>query len=1104
MSQTRQGVIILGMHRSGTSALTRVLSLLGYALPRDVTGKAEGNMTGHWESASMMALNDRLLSELRLSWDSWHGLQLNQLGLDRKQIFIDSYQDIFIEVYNNQSDFVLKDPRLCRTAPIWLRAMKMLNITPKIILPIRNPLEVASSLEKRNGFSKAKSALIWLSYVIDAEHASRGYERVVTFYDQLLDRPKQTINHILTRLALNPPISVRDAGVEFERFLQPNLRHHKFSQDDLVLNPITKYWVSDVYQAFLLLKSNPDDSKALRELDRVRVEMTRTLSLFEIIDQDQQQNQKNLIVEHQAAVGKLSEEIKSLIAAHDKDIKILTQELERGRETVKLRDTTIIERQAAVEKLSKEIVGLNQFLTDSDGQLQFLRDNYTAQMDELRALLAKEQRSIIKPIYRRLRRLGGSILRIFLPNSIVDKFALILPTSEQKVIKERREREKTSAATVIVPMQIKTELNLNTLPDIFIFAIISWHFRIQRPQHIARELSRLGYRVFYFEMDPPISDTEMEQLDDNLFRVKLKPDQAAPIPAYVGTSSPEQEKGWLSAFYRFCDEVQASSHKITIIQHPFWWQLVRLLTPEHWVLYDCMDDISGFQNTTAELLALEHNLLEGCDNLVVSASNLKRKYEEFNPVDVIRNATEVSHFVQFDQTVLEDKFRIKALGPKSTSTIKVGYVGAIADWFDSDLLCQVARSRPDVEFHLCGHVSADHPRTLQAEPNIHMYGEIPYNQVPAFLSQMEILSIPFKIDPIIEACDPVKFYEYCALGKPTVTTPLPELERVKDICYMADGAQEFANQIDKAYQDRKNTAFIKSIKSFAHENSWAHRARQFNDVITQCHPKISVIILAYGDPNLTNTALSSLKAQGDHYPNMEILIIDNGSTIENLAIMHHYAAQFSDVRIIENGKNLGFAAGNNVGLKAATGDYVMLLNNDTFISPGALYGMVRHLQNNPKVGVVGSLTNNIGNEAKLDIVYESMEQMIPISRALKTGYRGHFIKVKTAAYFGVMFRTQDFEKFGPLSEEYGRGMFEDDDHCKTIQSWGYQSIIAEDVFIHHHLSASFSKINNEERQRLFDRNKAIFEKKWGPWIPHEYRTNRPNSDLQFPNKYLAL
>ena len=122
--------------------------------------------------------------------------------------------------------------------------------------------------------------------------------------------------------------------------------------------------------------------------------------------------------------------------------------------------------------------------------------------------------------------------------------------------------------------------------------------------------------------------------------------------------------------------------------------------------------------------------------------------------------------------------------------------------------------------------------------------------------------------------------------------------------------------------------------------------------------------------------------------------------------------------------------------------------------------------------------------------------MKKIARKETLGYRGVHSSINIVAYFAVMFRRTDLDIFGLLAEEYERGMFEDDDHCETIKSKGYICALAEDAFVHHHLSATFSKMDGGERKALFERNKKIYEKKWGKWFPHKYREQRPETTLE--------
>lgn len=191
--------------------------------------------------------------------------------------------------------------------------------------------------------------------------------------------------------------------------------------------------------------------------------------------------------------------------------------------------------------------------------------------------------------------------------------------------------------------------------------------------------------------------------------------------------------------------------------------------------------------------------------------------------------------------------------------------------------------------------------------------------------------------------------------------------------------------------------------------------------------------------------------------------------------------------LILNEDNKGFAAANNQGLALARGDYLVLLNNDTYVTPGWARTLVNHLRRDPSIGILGPVTNNIGNEARIEIDYHGMADMLKAAARHTRKHMGQTFPLHTAAFFCVMLRRAVYERVGPLDEAFGRGFFEDDDYCRRVEQLGLRIVCAEDVFIHHHLSASFSKLKDQERQALFERNRAVYEMKWGKWIPHSYR-----------------
>src|SRR5262249_45459242 len=154
----------------------------------------------------------------------------------------------------------------------------------------------------------------------------------------------------------------------------------------------------------------------------------------------------------------------------------------------------------------------------------------------------------------------------------------------------------------------------------------------------------------------------------------------------------------------------------------------------------------------------------------------------------------------------------------------------------------------------------------------------------------------------------------------------------------------------------------------------------------------------------------------------------------------------------------GFAGGNNVGLRAARGDYVILLNNDTVVTRGWVRDLIRPMQLDPKIGLAGPLTNKIGNEQKIKAVYHDMPEMHQWARDWVRGRLRRVYEAETLAFFCVAIRRGVLQDIGLLDEAYEVGFFEDDDYCRRVRQAGYRLVIADDVFIHHHLSVSFDAL----------------------------------------------
>ena len=259
------------------------------------------------------------------------------------------------------------------------------------------------------------------------------------------------------------------------------------------------------------------------------------------------------------------------------------------------------------------------------------------------------------------------------------------------------------------------------------------------------------------------------------------------------------------------------------------------------------------------------------------------------------------------------------------------------------------------------------------------------------------------------------------------------------------------------------------------------------DEFKKLFPSISIIIVTFNNLSLTKACLASIK-KNTEYPNYELIIVDNNSDDGTKEFLEEFLKSDEAVKIMINDKNLGFAAANNQGVGISSGNHIVFLNNDTIVTPGWLFELQLHLQKNPGSGMVGPVTNAIGNEAKIDFDISDMSQINYFASKRSADYFGKAFDIKVLALYCSMMTRNLFTTLGGLDEQFRVGMFEDDDLAMKIRNANMNLLCAEDVFIYHVHGASFNKIEDSEIQRIFHENRAKFENKWGvKWIPHQHK-----------------
>jgi GT2 family glycosyltransferase len=241
----------------------------------------------------------------------------------------------------------------------------------------------------------------------------------------------------------------------------------------------------------------------------------------------------------------------------------------------------------------------------------------------------------------------------------------------------------------------------------------------------------------------------------------------------------------------------------------------------------------------------------------------------------------------------------------------------------------------------------------------------------------------------------------------------------------------------------------------------------------------SLIILCHNEVEYTRQCLDSVLAHTR--PPYELILLDNASTDETPAYLEEVRAHFGPARVevLRNATNVGFPAGCNQGLRAAQGRYLVFLNNDTIVTPGWLDGLIAwSLRDWPNVGLVGAVTNYSWPPQQVAVDYQKLDDLNDFAAQRRHQYAGQALETQRLAGFCLLVRQEVLRQIGGFDERFGLGFFDDDDLSVRARRAGFRLLVAQDVFIHHFGSRTFTSLGIDIRSQL-RQNFTQFHAKWG-------------------------
>jgi hypothetical protein len=370
-------VLVLGMHRSGTSAFTGMLNIFGVDGPSSIIAPDEHNQAGYWESGEIAALNDEILDSAGVQWNDWEPVSKEWFESPKFEEYCERAALLVKKLFGNSKFFVLKDPRICRLLPFWRAVLESSVARVVVASPIRHPHEVAASLLKRNGMNPSVAQLIWLRHVLDAEFDSRELERFYFKYDDLLQDWRGLTHKLSESLKLKWPRKSSVTETRIDAFLRPTLRHNNVSAFRGPEHSSLLSWVEEAYSIFERWTVGNVESSDQQTLDRLRTSLTDAAGVF-----------ARPIAEHDAH-GRY---LKSMVEDAESRLTQRDEELAKARQAYDERSAVLEEAEAALLRRKAELSRALADLDQRSDALALVRQEF----DEQAARLAGLQSALVQ------------------------------------------------------------------------------------------------------------------------------------------------------------------------------------------------------------------------------------------------------------------------------------------------------------------------------------------------------------------------------------------------------------------------------------------------------------------------------------------------------------------------------------------------------------------------------------------------------------------------------------------------------------------------------------------------------------------------------------
>ena len=1104
-------IFVLGMHRSGTSAIARILNLMGVYFGGEHvgTGRSEQNEKGFWERRDVRDLNDDVLFSSRCDWDCVAELDLDGLPAETKSAYVDAAADIVLNIDAHRPWFI-KEPRLCLLFPIWRQALE----NPFCIHVIRNPLEVAHSLRTRNGIPIRTGLALWEIYNLHALNASTGLRRVFVSYEDLMRDPSPVIERLHSVLVQQGGYGLRvPSADELNQFLDDGLYRHRKTERSL--RSVATTHQLQLYETLLgdtdgLRTSLPGPSRSA--VDTLR-RYEKKVDIEDRIARARQVRQRRL---PEAETTQLK--LRNLELEHARSLlEATSQRLDAAeRETQQLRRVEVEVRSAIAQSvqmaddLASELDNARKTATSLEEERSTLR-NRNADLEKDRAVLQEAKANLEENVSNL--RLERSVLEQ--AKAQLEAAQLDARETNAALREDLEARTRDSEALADANAALRGHLEARTRDSEALERANA--ALMEKGDQLARErelLLRSGADLELARESLAQSNASLNQETDGLrLELTLLQNTNAQLEEQRATveqalASAEEDHAALATKLRRASEEVAHRQSLVTDLTSRWdrelshrkdtasalallasalhgdiasllgsrrWRLGRTIVSTLYVLsFRRIPKDVGEQLTVVSARYRAKEQLIG--DFATSRDDIPRKLAELAPttatsLDEIldgpaRRPAEMT--VRLVERGLELKRRAQQVDELSAHvdslvTIFEGIIGSWR-WRLGNLVISTLRRL------VRGKVpatAADSAATLVEQYRLGSYADVTTRPV-----------IPMPHGPQGETSDDVT-----RGGVSSKTLP-----------GSADGtAEDQANPANSVTTPKRVVAFPVSWVQAADSTSEIGLDHERHHATRPSLPdtRVDIVVCVHNALEDVSRCLESVLSRTAL--DFALIVVNDGSGLETTTWLRQIAARHPVIELIETDGPLGYTRAANRGLGAGTAPYVVLLNSDTIVPRLWAEDLLQCLQTDERLGIVGPLSNAASWQSiperfaqgggweinDLPVGYSVDEYGELIHRISERA----FPRVEFLNGFCLLMRRKVIEAIGYLDDDtFPQGYGEENDYCIRAREAGFQLAIADHCYVYHAKSRSFGtqardRMAEEGREALWHKHdKKLVEK----------------------------